>query len=160
MLHWSIDWSYNYNDVIANAFLIYLSNFKFDFCVKGQGSHSWNPPFIKGRGWGLSLRSFSRKGEVQNFPTTKGGISVTNTNWPFLKLYFSLCMVCVFFPFMQFLTAFVVFYRKGLVLLNQICTCITFTSEKFLYSNDILYLYQVNFYIRKLFIPCNTALRT
>ena len=73
MLHWSIDWSYNYSDVIANAFLIYLSNFKFDFCVRGQGSHSWNPTFIKGGGWGLSLRSFPKKCEAENFPTKKGG---------------------------------------------------------------------------------------
>ena len=52
-------------------------------------------------------------------------------------LFFSECLVCVCVClFTSFLSVFVAFYRKNLVLLDLINRCITSTSEWFLKSKD------------------------
>ena len=60
---------------------------------------------------------------------------------------------------MPFLSVFFVFYRNHIVLLSLISRCMTSISEYFLNNKDIVDLCIVNFYVRKLFIQCNTGSR-
>ena len=69
----------------------------------------------KDRGGGGKFSKIFPKRDVQNFP--------------FLRLSFCLCCVCVFCLFIPFLSAFYVFHRKDLVLLNLTSIYMTSTNE-------------------------------
>ena len=87
---------------------------------------------------GLSFRNFLKKGWVQNFPIKIrvgkiGGCSkigaITNINLPFLKLSFSLCVVCLFCSFTPILSVFFVFHRKDIVFFNLVSRYMASASE-------------------------------
>ena len=89
------------------------------------------PTLCKGRG--LSFQNFPKKrwdleislkkwGEVKIGGSKKEFLKTTK---PFLKFYFPLHVICVFWSFTPFLSVFFVFHRKKLALFNQIGRYVT-----------------------------------
>ena len=104
--------------------------------VKWNSSH----PFCKRSDEFLKLSKneggsdFSHKnrgvGKIGRFLFKKTGHHIFSY-WTFLMLSFFHCVVCVSCPFTSLISAFVVFYRKNLVLWNLISRYTTSTKEIF-----------------------------
>ena len=71
-------------------------------------------------------------------------------------LSFCLCVLCMFYPFIPFLSVLFVFDRKDLILLNLISRCMTSTNEYFWEAKTLLTLLN-NLCISKLFIQSSTG---
>ena len=83
-------------------------------------SASWLLYFAYHSSYTFLIELSPSKGGVDKIGILKEGISLTNTNWSYLKLPSSQCVMCMFSWFMSFLSILFVFHRKGLVLLNLI----------------------------------------